>query len=289
MATSNANAELRTLLQTRLPAVKTAGCRFSPVQGLTGESWRIEGEGICLLARQQTPDKSVLGVSRQREARLLRRSAVTLGPTVVAQNARWIIVEWLEGDVVTETAFDQLRQNGGLARLTAGLHQRPLSGYRLDLPRRYQHYWQHLDRRRITPAWLRLQQRFLHAAAPQPLKLAPLHMDIHPDNMIAQPQRVRLIDWEYAADGDVALELAAMFRFNAWSGEQCQQFIEQYVQYGYHDARRLTSQISHWLPWVDYLMLMWFEVRWQQSGESEFLRWAAALRQRFCLSLPRSE
>ncbi|MFI8418111.1 thiamine kinase [Serratia sp. NPDC078593] len=284
MVPLNVEAELRRLLQTKLPAVKTAGCRFSPVQGLSGESWRIDGDGVRLLARQQTSDKTCLGVSRHREAQLLRRCARTLGPRVVAQNAQWIIVEWLSGEVVTHDKFACLQHNGELAELMATLHQSPLSGYRLVPSQHYARYWQHLDRRRISPAWLRLHQRFLQIPPPQPLKLAPLHMDIHPDNLIAQGQRLRLIDWEYATDGDVALELAAMFRFNAWQARQQQCFIRQYAQTGYHDPELLATQVSRWLPWVDYLMLMWFEVRWQQTGDRDFLSWAATLRQRFCIS-----
>lgn len=55
-------------------------------------------------------------------------------------------------------------------------------------------------------------------------------------------------------------------------------------EHGYHDIARLSRQIQQWLPWVDYLMLMWFEVRWQQTADPIFLAWAAPLRQRFNLS-----
>ncbi|RTG42877.1 LPS biosynthesis choline kinase, partial [Serratia marcescens] len=57
MAPLNAEAALRRLMETRLPAVNTAGCHFSPVQGLTGESWRIDGSGVTLLARQHSAEK----------------------------------------------------------------------------------------------------------------------------------------------------------------------------------------------------------------------------------------
>ncbi len=61
MAPLNAEAALRRLMETRLPAVNTAGCHFSPVQGLTGESWRIDGAGITLLARQHSAEKTRAG------------------------------------------------------------------------------------------------------------------------------------------------------------------------------------------------------------------------------------
>lgn len=151
MAPLNAEAALRQLMETRLPAVNTAGCHFSPVQGLTGESWRIDGSGITLLARQNSAEKRALGVSRRREAQVLRRCASGLGPRVFAQNNQWLVLEWLEGDIVTEAEFDALNQRGELAAMATTLHRRPLSGYRLDLRRQFLRYWQQLDTRRLTP------------------------------------------------------------------------------------------------------------------------------------------
>lgn len=49
-------------------------------------------------------------------------------------------------------------------------------------------------------------------------------MDIHPGNLLATGEGLRLIDWEYAADGDVALDIAALFRGNGWSAGQQQRF-----------------------------------------------------------------
>lgn len=282
MAPLKTEAELQHLLQSQLPAVKTAGFRFSPVAGLSGESWRISGEGLQLLARRERAANTVFGVNRRREANVLRRCGGGLGPRVMAQNHRWLVVEWLVGDVVTEAQFAQLADNGRLAAGIAQLHHRPLCGYHLNLQQQFARYWQFVDRRRVTPGWLRLQQRFLHARPPRPLHLAPLHMDIHPGNLVLDGERLRLIDWEYAADGDIALELAALFYSNRWSPERQQRFLQHYAHR--YPLPQLRQQIRRWQPWVEYLMLLWFEVRWQQSGDRTFLHWSAAQRQRFCLS-----
>lgn len=289
MATSNTEIQLRQLLDNRLPAVNTAGCRFSLVEGLSGESWRIESDNVQLLARQQTAGKRVLGVSRWREGRVLGRSGQGVGPQVRLHHPAWLIVEWLEGERLDETAFAALNASGKLAAFTAQLHQQRRSGYPLDLQQQLTGYWQQIDRRRLTPAWLAWQQYFMRNKMPNPLMLAPLHMDIHAGNLLVQGERLRLIDWEYAADGDIALELAALFRFNQFSLSARQQFLTQYTQYGYADLPRLAAQVQRWIPWVDYLMLMWFEVRWQQCRDPAFLHWGAALYQRFCLSSPCSQ
>jgi thiamine kinase len=69
-------------------------------------------------------------------------------------------------------------------------------------------YWQQASPARRT----RLAQlkRLRKAGEPQPLRLAPLHMDVHAATSSTRRGR-RLIDWEYAGDGDVALELAAVW------------------------------------------------------------------------------
>ena len=113
-------------------------------------------------------------------------------------------------------------------------------------------------------------------------------MDIHPGNLLATGEGLRLIDWEYAADGDVALDIAALFRGNGWSAGQQQHFCST------TRARAITTSPGcrrrrRWLPWVDYLMLLWFEVRWQQSGDAEFCAGARRCAGDFVYHHPNSE
>lgn len=269
-----------------------ADWHISPVSGLTGESWRISypsnsAANIDWLAREQSVQKTQLGVDRRRERKLLRHVAGHhLAPIIIAADQHWLVVDWLEGDVVTQAQFIELSNNGQLAQLLTRLHHLPASGYRLDLRAQLSRYAGQIDAKRRSPGWLRLHQFFLRRSQPQPLKLAPLHMDIHPGNLLATSSGLKLIDWEYAADGDIALEIAALFRGNDWSVPQQQAFLQLYCanEQGYPDIERLSRQIQRWVPWVDYLMLMWFEVRWQQTQDNEFLQWAAPLRRRFNLS-----
>ncbi|AEW44592.1 thiamine kinase [Serratia symbiotica str. 'Cinara cedri'] len=277
------HTELQKLLNTSLPTVNTLNCRFSLVRGLTGESWRIDiAEGISVLAHQQTAAKKILGISSKRNAKLLHSCGSKLGPKVLAHNNHWIIVEWLPGKNVTSKVFEDLNKSGELAAIIAELHRRPLSGHRLHMQQQFANYWQQLDKRRLTPYWLRYQQHFLKITPPTPLKLSPLHMDIHPGNIIIGDTGLRLIDWEYAADGDIALDIAVLFRSNNWTDNQQKSFLQHYTKYGYPDKVRLCAQIKYWLPWVDYLIFMWLETRWQQSGNDIFLNLGTLLRKHFC-------
>lgn len=292
MAQSSVDPSLYALIESIHPAVKIADCQISPVSGLTGESWRIShrsntAPNIDWLAREQSVQKTQLGVNRRQERKLLRHVAnCHVSPTVIAANPGWLVVNWLEGDVVTQEQFIELSDNGQLSLLLARLHHLPASGYRLDLRTQLMRYGCLIDSRRRSPEWLRLHHHFIRSPLPQPVKLAPLHMDIHPGNLLDTPTGLKLIDWEYAADGDIALDIAALFCGNGWSVQQQQTFLQHYCrcEQGYHDIERLSRQILRWMSWIDYLMLMWFEVRWQQTGNSEFLQWAAPLRQQFNLS-----
>lgn len=287
MALSSADLSLHALIACINPAAKTVGCHISPVSGLTGESWRITAANIDWLAREQSAQKSQLGVNRRRERKLLHHVAPSyLSPVVMGANRQWLVVNWLEGDVVTGAQFIDLLNNGELAQLLSCLHRLPASGYRLDLHAQLIRYARLIDPKRRSPDWLRLQRGFIRTAQPQALKLAPLHMDIHPGNLLTTADGLKLIDWEYAADGDIALDIAALFCGNNWPVARQQVFLQHYCrsEHGYHDIERLSRQIQRWLPWVNYLMLMWFEVRWQQTNDETFLQWAAPLRQRFNLS-----
>jgi len=277
----NIKASLEQLIARHLPAVNSAGCHFTPVAGLTGESWKIATPTVALLARIQSADKSALGVVRTREKAILRHvNTLNIAPRVRLFSAPWLVVEWLEGVPYDEALFGQPASVPALAVLVVGLQRLAPSGHRLNLPQQFSRYWQQIDRSRLTPDWLRLQRYFTCHPMPTPLKLAVLHMDIHAGNLIQGRTGLQLIDWEYAADGDIALELAALFRGNNWNQQQQQDFLAAYHQAGgYQDRLRLQQQIRRWTPWIEYLMLMWFEVRWQQTGDKRYSDWAQPLRE----------
>lgn len=106
---------------------------------------------------------------------------------------------------------------------------------------------------------------------PRPLRLAPLHMDVHGDNIVLTSAGLRLIDWEYAGDGDIALELAAVW---VEDERQHRQLADAYAARARIDARQLWRQIRLWHPWVIMLKAGWFEYRWRQTGEQQFIRLA---------------
>lgn len=270
---------LLALLERQKPA-STAGFCLSEVRGLSSASWRVHTPEGDRLAREQSRDGAQLGGNRRREFRILRQlSLVGLAPRPVGLRSEWLLVEWLDGTVATDAQFDELLQKGALAARLAALHHQPVYGFPLPLKALFIRHWQNMAPARRTPNLLRHLKRLLGRSLPPTLMLAPLHLDVHPGNLVHHAQTWRLIDWEYAADGDVALELAALFRANTLAPERQQRFLNDYCRHwSGMSSRSLSERIAQWLPWVDFLMLMWYEVRWQQTRQTIFLQAATPLR-----------
>ncbi|PWD64539.1 thiamine kinase [Pectobacterium parmentieri] len=277
--------QLTAAIQKHFPAVAMDDIRFELVGGLSSKSWRIRGPGIEWLARRQSATERKMGVDRQREFALLRQmSAIGLAPRPLLWRDGWLIVEWVPGRVATPDEFLMMLVNGEVAGMLSQLHRLPCCGYFIDLKTLFAQHWQLMDPRRRSPALLRAHHYFQRTALPTPLALAPLHLDVHAENLLITQQGTMLIDWEYASDGDIAFELAFIVRASQMESVAQTHFLQSYQQHRREfSVSRLQQQMIRWFPWVDYLVLMWFEIRWQQTKNPEFLAAIPALYQRLQL------
>ncbi|WP_159564365.1 phosphotransferase [Budvicia diplopodorum] len=281
---SSVNPELQSLIARHMPGYLSQRLSLTRLNGLTGTSWRIDDDHQpCWLAKALLPSQHILGINRRQEYRTLRRiSSSGLSPVPVLLTDQWLITSWVDGAVIGEGFSRHPDLAGSLVRL----HQRPLIGFPLDLTARFIRYMQGIDRKRLSPRWLSLHQSFLRAGLPRALKLAPAHLDLHGDNAIQTPGGLKFIDWEYAADTDIAFELAALFYSNGcgngWNKALESDLIQRYINAGgYHNAQKLTRQVDRWKPYVDYLMLMWFETRWQQTKNPQYIIDSQPIRVRY--------
>lgn len=280
MATSGVEQQLLRLIGNTLPAVDTAGFCFEPIAGLSGERWRIRAQGIDWLARPHTAQSAQIGAHQRREYRLLRRmSGCRLAPRPVLWRDGWLIVEWVAGRTATQDEFLQRIDDGALAQCLSQVHQQARCGYPLGLAALLARHWQNMSPYRRSPALLRRHRHFQRCRQPTPLACAPLHLDVHADNLLVTERSLMLIDWEYAADGDIGLELALVWRGNGLSHARRQRLLYAYQRLRpEYTLSMLQRSVEQWRPWVDYLMLMWFEVRWRQTRQEAFLHAAAPLR-----------
>ncbi|MCU5774684.1 thiamine kinase [Erwiniaceae bacterium BAC15a-03b] len=261
---------LRQLIVRQFPAAQAAGC-FSPLAGLTGLTAKVTVGQQQMLARRES-SQPIPFVSRRREYRLLKRLASSgLTPQVYGHNPHWLLLEWLPGEVLDGSQIPQ--HLAELVAMLSRLHHQPLSGYRLQILPLLQRYWQLCRQRNIR--WLRALQRLTCRGEPQPLRLAPLHMDIHAGNILQCGAQLRLIDWEYAGDGDIALELAAIIAANTLSGTLSGELVADYAHHNQIDCHELTQQIARWQPWLRVLMASWYQLRAEQSSDCHLQQLAA--------------
>ncbi|MFC3395286.1 thiamine kinase [Brenneria rubrifaciens] len=286
MEAFNIKGQLTELVHQYFPAVDTAGFHFKPVSGLSSESWRIRGPDIEWLARPQSAFGRQTGTDRQREYHLLRQmAAVGLAPRPLLWRRDWLIIEWAPGRIATADEFAAFLSRGALAGYLSRIHQQPCSGYPLDLRKLFARHWQLMAPHRRSPALLRLHQHFQRLPLPKPLAYAPLHLDVHAENLLITRNGIMLIDWEYASDGDIAFEMAFIFRANQMDSPAQMRFLETYQQHRPGlSARQIYRHVGPWLPWVDYLVMMWFEVRWQQTRQDKFLQALPSLRRQLGLN-----
>ncbi len=253
-------------------ALQDTAAEFLPLAGLSRGSTRIQLGNRTLVARGGAAENLMPGVDRQREYRILRKLAASgLAPRPCGYHHGWLLLEWQPGEVLAPGCSGQWLS--ALIKTLTALHRQSLSGYRLQLLPLLQDYWQRSHRRH--PLWLRTLKRLQRQGEPHPLRLAPLHMDIHSGNLVSYQQQLHLIDWEYAGDGDVALELAALLAAGELDSTQQQQLKAGYAAASGLDLAILQRQIRRWQPWLALLATSWYELRWQQSGDNEFAALAA--------------
>ncbi|WP_233593046.1 thiamine kinase [Candidatus Pantoea deserta] len=233
-----------------------------PLPGLTGQSSKLlHGQEAFIVRR--APPQPIPFIDRQREARLLRKlSARGVAPRPLTGDAQLLILPWQEGEPLSSQAFQQRSEE--VVALLLRLHRQPLTGYALHLLPLLERYWQLCQQRDLR--WQRALRQLQRTGEPRPLRLAPLHMDVHSGNLIASQQGLHLIDWEYAADGDVALELAALC---AAAPEQAEGWLESYAQAARLCPARLARQVARWQPWLRLLMASWYQLRAEQSADAQ--------------------
>ena len=284
-------ASLFSLLERYFPNFFPQDWKITPLVGLSGGTYLLQAQcsnqSINVIARADGKTQSSLYVDRDKEARVLKQlEQFSHAPKLLGRNSHWLLLTWCEGHNPDYITFVSPEFQVKLANIITQLHSYPLFNYRLQLRNEIAHYGVLIDKKRLSPKWKKIHQQFLTMKMPKILKLAPAHMDIHCGNVVSQHDgKIMLLDWEYAANTDIAFSLETYFQFNGLTKSQQDFFLDQYCGTvgAYRDKIQLVKHCSLWSPWVKYMMLMWYEVRWNESQQPQFLLQSQALRQYFNL------
>ncbi len=182
------------------------------------------GDGKRYVARLSSPDSSLLAVDRDAEHHdSTAAAAAGVAPRVVdrvvdgALGSGVLVVDWVPSRAWTPA---DLHDEGNLARLATAcrqLHAGPRFSRDFDmfaLQRRYLGIVR--DRGLRLPAryeeFLPVADRIRAALAVRPAATVPCHNDLLPANVLDDGERLWVVDYEYAGNGDPCFELG-----NAWS------------------------------------------------------------------------
>ncbi|MEQ5227153.1 phosphotransferase [Proteus cibi] len=287
-------SSLLNALQALFPATALSKWKITALEGSGGGAFRVQCADIDWVARYYGDEKKALYVHGRKEYAILKQlSCSNLSPKVATRYKEWFFLYWLQGEHLTRQALFSVYLKP-LAEKIAILHQHTPLGFPLNLKHELLIYWQRIDRKRLSAKWLRLQQHFLRQPRCNLIKYAPAHMDLHVENILLSDSGIKFIDWEYAADIDTADSLMTFFATNQLNEAQQNTFLDYYYSYHCHYAQpkaadiysvnTLKERIFSREPFIFYMMLMWYEVRWQQTKDGSFLIMSEPLRRYFSLT-----
>jgi thiamine kinase len=116
------------------------------------------------------------------------------------------------------------------------------------------------------PPWLPALERGLLASSEPNDCWRPCHHDLNPANLLGSNPWV--IDWEYGAAGHPGFELASIQRTHEWPAER-REALEEYYLRLLPRHQWLDFQSEAFLPWVDYIGLLWALLMAEQQASPD--------------------
>lgn len=182
--------------------------------GITNLNYRVDVDGEAFVVRLPGQDSEHLGIERPREhACNVAAHEAGVAPEVAAffEDAGVLVTRFVSGRAVTEAEMHQPQM---LARVAAALRRyhagRAFPG--VFSPFQAVRDYLAFSAPRGAPLpdrfdWMRAQADRMEGAMGAPAALRPCHNDLLLANWIEDGERLWIIDWEYAAMGDIFFDL----------------------------------------------------------------------------------
>ncbi|MDP8032740.1 phosphotransferase [Pasteurella atlantica] len=228
---------------------------------LTACSQIIELEnGECYILHQQSERATNLGINYGLEWQILNTiTPLNIAPNVLYHNQHFTILSYIQGAEVTQFTLPLLSQ---LAQHLAKLHQ-----FNDPQAVRFLQKFANFDiveRCHFLYKQLTLQQKqCIDISILKPIKpfaKSICHHDLHLGNFIENDGQLFLIDWEYAAVSDPALDIALFFNANELTIEQKNYFFDYYLVLTKFNQQAFKSKINEYQIVVNLLNQVWEEV-----------------------------
>lgn len=209
------------------------------------------------IVHQQSERATSLGIDYQLELQILQKIApLNLAPQVIYSTQEYILLSYIEGKNPHQYSDLLLTK---LAEQLATLHQFDFS------------VLSHLTTFNIVERchflYLQLslaQQKKFDLSTIQsikPFSLGICHHDLHLANFVEQNNQLYLIDWEYSAISDPALEIALFFYSNKLTKKQQKFFLNYFLSLTKFDSSKFLNKIEEYQEVIKLLNQLWSEVQ----------------------------
>jgi len=214
----------------RVPMWRTASSRkASPLPGgITNVNYRVDVDGEAFVVRIEGPGTGLLGIDRHREYRcLIAASQTGVGPEVVycLPAGGILVTRFIEG---RRLSAEEIGRPETIARVVRSLHLYH-AGPAFDglfSPFRTVEDYLRVARAHGAPlppdiGWMYDRAVAIEAALRPGWPVAqPCHNDLWGPNLIDDGSLVRIVDWEYAAMGNIYFDLANFAIHHGFSDAQ---------------------------------------------------------------------
>jgi thiamine kinase-like enzyme len=233
--------------------------------GITNRNYRVNFGGDEYVVRLPGKDTNLLGIDREAERLATKQAAeLGIGPKVAAmfEDPPCLVTCFIEGRELTS---DELREQGVLTEVASGLRAFHDSG--LVLPTEFQVYDVVRDYADIArskggevPAEFdgaleRAGEIVKAVGGHAEHKASPNHNDLLAANFLQSPDRVVIVDWEYAGMGDPFFDLGNFAVNNELDDAAADRLLEAY--FGEPATARRQAALNLFRFMSDFREAMW--------------------------------
>jgi thiamine kinase-like enzyme len=242
--------------------------------GITNRNFLVHFGGDEYVVRLPGKDTNLLGIDREAERLATKQAAqLGIGPKVAAmfEDPSCLVTCFVEGRVLTSA---ELREPEALAEVAQGLRAFHESG--LELPTEFQVYDVVRDYADVAQARGGELPEAFHSALERAGEIVgavrdhpehqprPNHNDLLAANFLQAPERIVIVDWEYAGMGDAFFDLGNFAVNNELSEPDEERLLEAY--FGEPASARRSAALKLFRFMSDFREAMWGVVQTSVSG-----------------------